>query len=563
MIPLLLSLLAATVCAAPPELLLVHGKIFLGPGRYVQAAAVSGNRIAAIGTDDEILALKDAKTRVVDLAGRAVTPGFHDAHAHFFKGALALTQADLGGAANLQDIRQRLLDYAAKNPGEGWLFGRNWDESSLLESGYPTRLDLDSAISTRPVALTDVTGRKLWLNTEGLKRAGITSRTPKLVTGQILKDAQGQPTGILIDDATGLALRSFPRLSRAEKLDALRRALALARESGVTSVDSLQGPGDFSPDEELDLWRELYKKGEVTLRHFIYARLEDASGLEALRKKAKDIPRDRLDFPGVSGFVDGTLADRTAALLAPYLDDEKKSGTLNHEGFMLNSMVRKAHQMGFQVALSAVGDRAVRAALDACQKSEDRAKQEELVLPAYPCRIEHLELIDRTDMPRLRELGAAASMQPGEMTFDNELQNYNPNRLGPRVRYNFAWKSVENAGALLCFGSDWPRTALAPRMGLFAATTRKMLDGKPDGGWVPQEKISLESAVQHYTADPARALGRGDILGTLDPGRLADLVVFDRDLFSTVGLELLQTQVDMTIFDGKVVFERPAAPKAP
>jgi predicted amidohydrolase YtcJ len=563
MIPLLFSLLAAAAWAAPPELILVHGKVFLGPRRYAQAVAISGNRIAAVGGDDEILALKDAKTRVVDLAGRAITPGFHDAHAHFFKGAMTLTEADLSGASSLQEVRKRVSDYAAKNPGDGWLFGRNWDETALLESGYPTRLDLDTAVSTRPVALTDVTGRKLWLNTEGLKRAGITPYTPKLVTGKILKDDKGQPTGILIDDATGLASRAFPSISHARKLEALRRALTLARESGVTSIDSLAGASEGSLDEEVDLWRELYKNGEITVRHFIYGKLEDVSGLERLRKKAKDIPRDRLDFPGVSGFVDGTLADRTAALLEPYLDDEKNRGELKHEGFVLNSMVRKAHQLGYQVALSAVGDRAVRAALDACQKSQDKAKEDELILPAYPCRIEHVELIDRADLPRFKELGAAASMQPAEMTFDNALQNYNPNRLGPRVRYSFAWKTLENAAALLCFGSDWPRTTLAPSLALYAATTRKMLDGQPDGGWVPQERISLESAVQHFTADPARVLGRDDLLGTIAPGKLADLVVFDRDLFSTVGLELLQIEADITIFDGKIVFERPTAPKAP
>jgi len=312
---------------------------------------------------------------------------------------------------------------------------------------------------------------------------------------------------------------------------------------------------DASPAEQLDLWRELNKSGEFTVRYFLYGKLEDPAGFLKLKKSAIDIPRDRLAFIGLEGFVDGRIEDRTAALLEPYFD-EKTSGALKHQTFALNAMVRRAHEAGFQVALHSAGDRAVRSALDACQKSEEEAKGLELVLPSYPCRIEHLALISPQDLARFAALRAVVSMQPSHLTFQREEQNFYPNRLGARARRTFAWKDVEGARALLAFGSDWPAMPFRPRVGLYAATTRRHFDGKPDGGWFPGEAISLEYAVAHYTIDPARAIGLGEILGTIAPGKLADLAVFDRDLFSVDGPDLLKVQVDMTIFDGKTVFER-------
>src|SRR6185369_5969235 len=215
---------------------------------------------------------------------------------------------------------------------------------------------------------------------------------------------------------------------------------------------------------------------------------------------------------------------------------------------LLTGLVRKAHQQGLQVSLDAAGDKAVRQALDACEKSQQKAKEEELILPEYPCRLEHVELVDRQDLGRFGALGVVASMQPSRVMFDDEAQNYFPNRLGERVRYVCPWNSLRKAGALLSFASDWPVGPLWPRAGLFAAATRTTTKGKPVGGWIRQEKISLEQAVEHYTADPARAIGRDDSMGRLSPGKLADLVVFDRDIFVLDGPALLEAQVAVTIF---------------
>lgn len=549
-------LLTAAARAAEPSLILHHGKIFLAPGHYAQAVAVSENRVSAVGKSEEIIRLKGPKTKVIDLQGRAVTPGFHDAHVHFFKGALFLTQADLNGAASVAEIQKRLLDYLQRNPQAEWVLGRGWDHTAFADQKYPARQDLDAVISTRPVALTDVDGHKLWLNSEALRRARIPSAAAKPGKGEIVRNEKGEPTGILIDDAMRLAEKAIPRPDRKARMEALRKALALARRYGVTSVDSLPGIIDTPPEEQLDLWRELYQRGEFTLRFFLYGRLEDPEGFAKLKKEAFQFPRNRLSLIGLKGFVDGVISARSAALLEPYFDDPKTRGEPKYPAGKLNALVRAAHRAGFQVALHAIGDRAVRMALDACQASEEGAKEKSLILPAFPCRIEHIEVADPSDLPRFKELKVAASMQPSHMTYDNEIQNYNPERLGERVRGAFAWKSLEEAGATLAFGTDWPVMPLEPRIDLFAAATRQHFNGKPPQGWVPREKITLESAIEHYTLGPARAIGLEEELGSIVPGKLADLVVFDRDLFAVSGLELLKVEVDLTVFDGKVVYER-------
>lgn len=537
----LLALLAAAAAAAEPELILRGGKVFLAPGRYAEAVAVSGGRVSAVGPDAAVAALAGPKTRVVALRGRAVTPGFHDAHVHLLKGALSLTQADLNGSASVADVQAKLKAYADANPGTGWVQGRGWDHTAFPDKRYPTRQDLDAVASTRPVALTDVDGHKLWLNSEALRRTGITKDTKDPEGGQVLRDASGEPTGVLLESAMQLAKPAIPEPDRAAKLAALRRGLALARRLGVTSVQSVQGPIDVPAEEQVSLLRELGP--EVTLRVFLYGRLEDATSYVALRVAPSGLPPGRLAFPGVKGFLDGVIGARTAALLSPYSDDAATSGALKYSSATLAGLVGFARGRGLQCVLHAIGDRAVRQALDVCSGGAP-----------YSCKVDHIELVDAADVARFRAQTVAASMQPSHLTYDNEEQNYNPERLGGRVVLAFAWRSLQDAGALLAFGSDWPVMPLDPRVNLYAATTREHFNGKPAGGWVPEQKLTLEQALLHYSAGPARAAGVPD-LGRIAPGQRADLVVFDRDLFALSGAELLKVGVDLTVFDGKVVFE--------
>lgn len=553
----LVLLLASRALAADSDLILSGGRVFLGPGQFAESIAIAGNRVAAVGPDAEVMALKGPKTTVIALAGRAVVPGFHDAHVQLFKGGLSLTEVDLRGSKSIEEVRDRLADYAARHAGDDWIFGRGWDAASWRDGRLPVREDIDAAVSTRPVALTDADGRRLWLNSLGLQRAGITTRTPKLNLGEIVKDARGVPTGVFIGDAMALVTRALPQRARQEKLAALRLALAAARENGVTSLDSMSGAGDPPLAEQVDLWRELHKAGELTARLFLYGRLEDAAAAAKLAAKTHDVPRNRLSIVGVAGEIDGSLGDRSAALLKPYFDDPHVKGEPRYASFRLDSLVKSAHKAALQAALQAVGDRAARMALDACEASERRAKEEERVLPEFPCRVERVEVLAPADLARFKALSAAASLQPGRLVCAELAANENPNRLGDRVRYSFAWKSLEDAGALVAFGSGWPAAALDPRAGLFEATSRQCLDGKPGEGWIPEQRISLESAVSHYALDPARLVGFDDELGALKPGKLADLAVFSDDLFARSGRALLSAEVDLTVFDGKIVFQRP------
>ena len=560
---LVLLLLGPAAWGQSADLILAHGRVFIAPGRYAEAVAVSGKRIAAVGTDAEVLKLRTDKTKVVDLAGRAVTPGFHDAHVHFLKGSLQFDQADLNGTTSVAEIQERLRVFLSSHPGTGWVEGRGWDHTAFPGGKYPAAADLDAVIRTRPAALLHTDGHMLWVNSAALKLAKLTAATPDPPGGRVIRGPSGEPTGILEDSAMELMKTVLPPPGRPAMKAALLKGLALARESGVTSIQGLPdlypGPIAVSLKDCLAAWRELDREGKVTLRYFAWGHLDRPGEMESLRRDFTDLPPERFRLGGLKGFVDGVISNRTAALLEPYSDEPSTSGASRMTPAELERLVERAHRGGFQVELHAIGDRAVRMSLDACRASEEKAAQSGLSLPDYPCKIEHIEVVDEADLPRFAALRTAASMQPSHMTYDNEPQNYNPERLGSRVKLAFAWRSLEKAGALLVFGTDWPVMPLEPRIELFAATTREHFNGKPDGGWIPAEKVALEDAVRHYTLDPARAIGRGAELGSIEPGKLADLAVFDRDLFSVSGLDLLKVNVDLTVFDGKVVYEREGA----
>ena len=553
MLPRLLFLLLSAVShAQTADAILDNGHIWIAPGKAASAIALRGNRVLRAGTSAELAPLKGPKTRVFDLAGRAALPGFHDAHIHLLKGALSLIQADLNGASSLTQVQERIREYLKARPDEEWVLGRGWDHMLFDAKRYPSHEDLDVLSSTRPIALTNVDGHKLWANAEALRRAHITRRTPDPVNGKIERDSTGEPTGILSESAVDAMQAVTPRPDRARKLAALRILLKSARESGVTTVESIQDPVDFPPEEQLDLLRELERRGELTLRCLVWGRLD--SPLSLGKPAPHDLSTEKASYGGLTGFVDGAIGPRSAALLAPYTD-APTSGTPNYTDEELSRLVARAHRLGFAVALHAAGDRAARMALDACASSEKDAFFRKAPLPGFPCRIEPIELVDPHDIARFHALHVAASAQPSGMTYDDETQNYNPDRLGARAARAFAWRSLEKAGAALIFGSDFPMMPLDPRVELFAATTRENFNGKPDGGWNPEQRISLENAISHYTKDPAAV---ADLLdqGTLEPGNLADIAVFDQDLIKISGLPLLTVNLDMTIFDGKVVYER-------
>lgn len=536
---LLLALLASCARAQSADLILKGGTIFLGPGRSCRALAVTGNRVTAIGTDAEISAVKGAGTRVVELKGRAVVPGFHDAHARVMAGAMSLYELDLTGAAAADEVRRRVADYGAALPPGAWAVGRGFDEA-LLPSTGAARAPLDVLASTRPAALTSAGGTALWLNAEALRRLRLDS-----------------PTGVLRGAEKDAALKRVPPPDRAQKLSALRLALALMRQKGVTAVDELPDAGEPAADELLSLWRELAVRGEAAARLVLYGRLEDPLGYAKLRASASDLPRTRVLLPGVAGTIDGPLGAHEAALSIPYFDaPETRGGALKLSGFELTTKLRAAMDQGLQVALRASGDRAVKVALDACAKAAPAAQERGAALPRFACRIEGPEVVSDADLARLKRMPVAFVPRPANLVFDDLESNYYANRLGDAVKSALPLRSLEKARAFLAFGSGWPERPLDPQAGLYGAVTRKSRDGKPAQGFVPSERLGVESALDHAANDAWELDGLGDELGDIRPGRIADLVVFDRNALSSPSEFPLDARVDLTVFDGRVVFER-------
>ena len=551
------------------DLLLTGGKVFTGDPRrpLAQAVAVDDGRIFAVGTDAEVRA-RASGARVIDLRGRLVTPGFNDAHLHFLNGGLALTRVDLTGAQTLEEAKRRVAARARELPPGAWIRGRGWDHT-LWGGRWPTRQDLDEVAPNHPVILVRVDGHVTWVNTPALQKAGVTRETQAPEGGEILRDAAGEPTGILKETAGGLVARLVPEPTREENKEALLRALAEARRYGLTSIQ------DNSGYETTKLYRELLREGRLTVRVAEWQNFEDS--VEELKRQRAEFEsfRDdpaRLRLTALKGYVDGTLGSRTAAMLAPFADDPANSGIPRRPPEELTRMVVERAEAGFQVALHAIGDRANRMALDAFEAAHKRFVRQaaagilrsgsaEGVRPPDPRhRVEHAQVVAPTDFARFRDLGVVASMQPSHAISDKRWAQA---RLGEyRVLGAYSWHTMSAHNVPVAFGTDWPVEPINPYLGLFAAVTRQSTEGDPEGGWWPQERVSMAHAIRLYTAAGAFASFEEKEKGLVEPGMYADLVVHSRDLLTAEPEEILQTEADITVFDGRVIYERAAKTRA-
>jgi predicted amidohydrolase YtcJ len=576
------------------SLLLVNGKVFEGDarGRIAEAVAVDGNRIVAVGTTRE-LESRYTGARRVDLRGRLVTAGFNDAHLHFLNGGLSLFRVDLGGARTLEEAKRRVAEKARELPEGAWLLGRGWDQT-LWGGQWPTKDALDEAAPRNPVFVQRVDGHTSWANSLALSKAGLTRATRDPEGGEIVRDARGEPTGILKETAGSLVARVVPAPTREEKMRAIERALAEARRYGITSVsDSISGY------DTLALYRELLAQDKLTVR--IAEWLDFNDSLETLKRQRDEfnslkVDPLRLRISAVKGYVDGTLGSRTAAMLAPFDDDPHNSGIPRMTAEELTSKVVALDAAHFQVTLHAIGDRANRMALDAYAAAYDangfpagrgeRVKIRTVVglggtepgvkVPADPPasvgtfdfpinknfevgfttrhRVEHAQVVAPSDFARFRDLGVIASMQPSHAISDKRWAQA---RLGEyRVLGAYSWHTFMAHGVHVPFGTDWPIEPINPYLGLYAAVTRRSTEGEPAGGWWPEERISIDDALRNYMAEGAYASFEEKEKGALAAGMLADLVVHSKDILSIAPEEILTTEPDMTIFDGRVVYEK-------
>ena len=510
------------------------------------AIAIAGERIIAVGKSSELEKLKGPGTQVVDANGATVMPGLHDAHVHFLSGSLSLSQIDLSNSDDLGEIEATIRTFVDAHPDQPVYVGRGWLYGSFA-GGLPDKALLDRLIPDRPAIMRCYDGHTVWVNSKALEAAGIQRDTPDPAAGIIVRDpATGQATGVLKESAQNLIDSVIPQPSRDEKLAALRQGIAHAHRLGVTSVCEA-GIGLA----ELESLETLRAAGELSLRYRIALEGKpsmteaDMDQLDALKQRFPE-----LDIHAVKLYVDGVIESHTAALLAPYAN-RTTLGLPETTASELNRVVSSLDRRGWQIMVHAIGDGGIRMTLNALEQA---AKQNSAPEGGRRHRLEHIESISQSDIARFGALGIIASMQPYHANPNGNIFNVWAVNLGPeRASRAWAWNSIRKAGGRLAFGSDWPVVSIDPRLGIHVALTRQTLDGQPPEGFLPEQRLPLDQVLEAYTAGAAYAQFAESQQGSLKPGQLADVVIWDRDLFALAPDQVHQAQVKQTWFGGKLV----------
>jgi predicted amidohydrolase YtcJ len=530
------------------DLVLVNGKVWTGDAErpWAEAVAVRGGTILAVGTTAEMSKLSPSGAKLVDLGGALLLPGFIDSHTHFLAGGFALKSIDLRPAKSRADLVARIAA-KAKELGPGrWILNGDWDHQQFDPPELPRKDWIDAATPENPVCVNRFDGHMVLANSAALKLAGVTAKTPVPPGGEIVKDpATGEPTGILKDAAMDLVYARVPEPAFAEKLEAAEASLRHAAENGVTSVHEMADAASF------EVFQDLARRGRLTSRVHVYVPVTEVDALARLRMKSP-FGGPYLKLAGLKGFVDGSLGSGTACFFEPYADEPDNTGLLHGQMFpegVMEKRLLEADRAGLQVAVHAIGDRANSLLLDMYEKAvavngpRDRR-----------WRVEHAQHLRPADIARFGRLGLIASVQPYHAIDDGRWAE---TKIGPeRVKTTYAFESLRRAGATLAFGSDWTVAPLSPIQGIYAAATRRTLDGAHPDGWVPGEKVPVEEAVRAYTAGGAYAEFAEAVKGTIEPGKMADLVLLDRNIFIIPPADIGGTKVLMTVFDGRIVYRK-------
>jgi predicted amidohydrolase YtcJ len=524
-----------------------EGTALVPSGAVVPTAiAVADGKVMAVGTDAEIEALVGPDTRRIELVGRRVVPGFMDAHTHFIDGGFTLAGVQLRDAATPVEFATRIGAYAEQHPGS-WVLGGTWDHE-LWGGELPRRDWIDSLTSETPVFVTRLDGHMSLANSKALTLAGVTAATADPPGGTVVRYGDGRPSGILKDIAQDLVARVIPRRSEAELDRALEAAAKHALARGVTFV------ADMGTWEGLETYRRAKQRGRLPLR--VYAVVPLAT-LQRLKEFVDQHGRgdDRLFWGGLKGFVDGSLGSTTAWFYEPYEDEPSTTGLMVTDTATLREGIVAGDRNGFQLIVHAIGDRAndwlldTYAATRAANGQRDRRP-----------RIEHAQHLSRGAIARFAELGAVPSMQPYHAIDDGRWAE---KRIGPeRIKLTYAFRDLLDAHAPLAFGSDWTVAPIDPLLGIYAAVTRRTIDGATPEGWIPEQKIAVAEALAAYTTGTAYAVYLEDVLGTLEPGKQADLVILSDDIFAISPAEIESAKVDLTIVAGEVMYERSGQPES-
>nr|WP_315402048.1 amidohydrolase [uncultured Duganella sp.] len=548
----LAAALALALCAAAParaDTVIDHanGYTLTAAGalqRFTSLGFDDLGRVVAVGGEKEVAArLPDAQH--IDAQGKTLLPGLIDAHGHVFELGEIASGADLFAPTTLGAAVRAVAEFARNHPKNAWIIGYGWNQEVWKLGRFPTAAELDAVVGDRPVLLHRVDAHAVWVNTKALEMAGITGDTPDPAGGKIERDAAGKPSGVLVDSAMELVNKVVPLPTPAQARGTLDNALAALARVGLTSVHD----AGIKVAQD-DLYRDYADHGKLTAR--VYAMIGDTAGdFDELAKDGplKSYANDVYALAAVKLYADGALGSRGAALLSPYSDMPSTKGLLFHQNGEMLAKMNKAMKAGYQVNIHAIGDAGNRQILDAYAQ----------LIPKYDNvalrhRIEHAQVVAPEDIPRFKALGVVPSMQPTHATSD---QNMAEHRVGPeRIKGAYAWRTFLDQGSKIACGSDFPVESPNPFEGLHAAVTRQNNAGVPAGGWYKNQAMTLTEALRCFTLDAAYAAHQENVIGSLEPGKWADFILVDRDIFKVAPEQIGKTVVLQTWMGGKRVYKR-------
>jgi predicted amidohydrolase YtcJ len=509
-----------------------------------EAVAVIGDRVVAVGSRADIDLWRGPQTKVIDAGGKLLLPGFNDAHVHFIQGGAQLEQVQLTDAATPEEFAKRIAAQVKKTPKGEWILGGRWDETKWPKQELPTKDLVDPITGDTPIFVERYDGHEALANSAAMKLAGIDAKTPEVPGGVIMRNANGNPTGIFKDAAMTLMFKAIPPMTHEQRLRAARGALKHAASLGVTSVQHMNP--EFA---DVRAYSELAEKGELTTR--IYAAPMETDWRDQAKVGIRHAwGSSYLRLGAVKGYADGSLGSRTAYMFEPFTDDPGNHGLLSdemHPPSAMRDRLMQADAAGLQLRVHAIGDRAISMMLDIFAEIEKEHGYHD-----QRFTIEHAQHTAQKDFERFAKLHVIASMQPYHAIDDGRWAE---RRLGhERARYSYAWRSFLDHGVSLAFGTDWPVAPLDPMLGLYAAVTRATLDGKKPGGWIPEEKITLPEAIEAYTTGAAFAEFQEKEKGSITPGKLADMVIVGDNIFDLKPEAIRNVKVKITIVGGKVVY---------
>ncbi len=544
--------------ANEPDLILCNGRIYTCDAKqpWAEAVAIRKHRFLAVGSDAEVRSLEAPTTRVIDLAGRLALPGLCDSHIHFYDWCAAQNETPLAGARSKNELLQRLAARAAQTAPGDWIVGQGWNESRWGESAFPTAADLDLVTGPdKPAIIWRSDMHAAVANSAALAAAGIGPDSADPPQGVIDRDEQGRPTGVLRELAIQLVRAKLPPLDGPALDDAMRSGMRTLHRWGVTAIHDQRIKEHDEGPRALAAYQRLRAAGQLQLRVACNVAAHNLGNLVALGLRT-GFGDDRVRLGHVKVFADGSLGSRTAWMTEPYV--KQSEGDPDNLGVVVTSPeqmadeFRRAAVLGFPISVHAIGDHAVRVVLDIFEELADAG-----VTPPIPHRIEHVQTIQPEDIPRLAALDLTASVQPLHATDDMDTADL---LLGPRGALTYNFRSLAGAGVRLALGSDAPVASANPFLGFHAALTRQRPEQMDAPPWYPAERLTLEQVVHGYTLGAAQAAGWDKVIGSIHPGKRADMVVLDRDLFAlaeseSYGVDIAETEVEMTVFDGEIVFD--------